>query len=109
MTGGKVEAMDSPVDPTAQVILTAMKEYGMFLADNGADAIVDRASSAFRNFRDAQVFALLPPAVRGLGQANGFTMQLQNSSGMSREQAKEEIERRGGTSEFRMSCRNNSS
>lgn len=51
--------------------------------DNGADAIVDRASAAFRNFRDAQVFALLPPAVRGLGQANGFTMQLQNASGMS--------------------------
>ena len=51
--------------------------------DNGADAIVARASAAFRNFRDAQVFALLPPAVRGLGQANGFTMELQNASGMS--------------------------
>ncbi len=51
--------------------------------DNSADAIVDRASAAFRGFRDAQVFATLPPAVRGLGQANGFTMQLQNASGMS--------------------------
>ncbi|KQM87512.1 multidrug transporter [Sphingomonas sp. Leaf23] len=51
--------------------------------DNGADAIVSRASAAFRGFRDAQVFALLPPAVRGLGQANGFTMELQNASGMS--------------------------
>ena len=54
--------------------------------DNGADAIVARASAAFRGFRDAQVFALLPPAVRGLGQANGFTMELQNASGMSPEQ-----------------------
>ncbi|MFD1034255.1 efflux RND transporter permease subunit [Sphingomonas hankookensis] len=51
--------------------------------DNGADAIVERASAAFRGFRDAQVFAILPPAVRGLGQANGFTMELQNASGMS--------------------------
>ncbi|MEN2749435.1 efflux RND transporter permease subunit [Sphingomonas sp. T9W2] len=51
--------------------------------ENGADAIVDRASSAFRNFRDAQVFALLPAAIRGLGQSNGFTMELQNASGMS--------------------------
>ncbi|WP_294318430.1 efflux RND transporter permease subunit [uncultured Sphingomonas sp.] len=51
--------------------------------ENGADAIVARASAAFRGFRDAQVFALLPPAVRGLGQANGFTMELQNASGMS--------------------------
>ncbi len=51
--------------------------------ENGADAIVARASAAFRGFRDAQVFALLPPAVRGLGQANGFTMQLQNTGGMT--------------------------
>ena len=54
--------------------------------ENSADAIVQRASDAFRGFRDAQVFALTPPAIRGLGQSNGFTMQLLNSSGMSREQ-----------------------
>jgi len=54
--------------------------------ENSADAIVQRASGAFRNFRDAQVFALVPPAIRGLGQSSGFTMELQNSSGMSREQ-----------------------
>lgn len=54
--------------------------------ENTADAIVERASSAFRNFRDAQVFALVPGAIRGLGQSSGFTMELQNRSGMSREQ-----------------------
>ena len=53
---------------------------------NSAGAIVDRASGAFRGLRDAQVFALIPGAIRGLGQASGFTMQLQNTSGMSREQ-----------------------
>ncbi|MCH7860205.1 efflux RND transporter permease subunit [Sphingomonas sp. NPDC092331] len=52
--------------------------------ENGADAIVQRAAGAFRNFRDAQVFALVPPAIRGLGQSNGFTLELQNTSGMSR-------------------------
>ncbi|HVJ02134.1 MAG TPA: efflux RND transporter permease subunit, partial [Sphingomonas sp.] len=52
--------------------------------ENGADAIVQRAAGAFRNLRDAQVFALVPPAIRGLGQSSGFTMQFQNSSGMSR-------------------------
>ena len=52
---------------------------------NTADAIVQRASSAFRNVRDAQVFALVPGAIRGLGQSSGFTMELQNRSGMSRE------------------------
>lgn len=54
--------------------------------ENGADAIVQRASAAFRNFRDAQVFALVPPAIRGLGQSSGFTMELQNASGMPRDQ-----------------------
>lgn len=54
--------------------------------ENTADAIVQRASGAFRGFRDAQVFALVPGAIRGLGQSNGFNMQLQNRSGMTREQ-----------------------
>jgi multidrug efflux pump len=53
---------------------------------NGAEAIVDRASAAFRGLRDAQVFALVPGAIRGLGQASGFTMELQNTSGLSRDQ-----------------------
>jgi multidrug efflux pump len=54
--------------------------------DNSADGIINRASGAFRNFRDAQVFALVPPAIRGLGQSTGFTMELLNTSGMSRDQ-----------------------
>ena len=55
-------------------------------ATNSAEAIVERASGAFRGLRDAQVFALVPGAIRGLGQSAGFTMELQNTSGMSREQ-----------------------
>nr|WP_223176617.1 efflux RND transporter permease subunit [Sphingomonas hominis] len=53
--------------------------------ENSADAIVARASSALRGLRDAQVFALVPPAIRGLGASEGFTMELQNTSGMSQE------------------------
>jgi multidrug efflux pump len=55
-------------------------------SENSADGIIARASSAFRGFRDAQVFATLPPAIRGLGQSNGFTVELQNASGMSRDE-----------------------
>ena len=51
-------------------------------ADSSADAIMARASAAFSGLRDAMVFALVPPAVRGLGQSNGFTIELQNTSGM---------------------------
>jgi multidrug efflux pump len=55
-------------------------------SSDSAQAIVDRASGAFRGLRDARVFALVPGAIRGLGQSAGFTMQLQNTSGMSREE-----------------------
>ncbi len=53
--------------------------------ENGADAIVQRASRSLSVLRNAQVFALVPGAVRGLGQSSGFTLELQNNSGMSRE------------------------
>jgi multidrug efflux pump len=51
--------------------------------ENTADAITGRASQAFRGFRDAQVYSLVPPAIRGLGQSNGFTMELQNTGGLT--------------------------
>ena len=50
---------------------------------NSADAIVQRASGAFRGLRDAQVFALVPGAIRGLGQSTGFTMEMLNTGGMT--------------------------
>ncbi|RYD45655.1 MAG: efflux RND transporter permease subunit [Sphingomonadales bacterium] len=53
--------------------------------ENTADAIAERARKALSGLRDAQVFALVPGAVRGLGDSSGFTMQLQNRGGMSRE------------------------
>jgi multidrug efflux pump len=54
--------------------------------ENTADAITGRASQAFAGFRDAQVYSLVPPAIRGLGSSNGFTMQLQNSGSLSQVQ-----------------------
>ncbi len=54
-------------------------------AENTADAIAERTRNAMRGLRDAEVFALVPGAVRGLGDSSGFTMQLQNRGGMSRQ------------------------
>jgi multidrug efflux pump len=54
-------------------------------SNNSADAIVARASKAFHGLRDAQVFALVPGAIRGLGTSTGFTMEMQNTGGMSPE------------------------
>ena len=53
--------------------------------ENSADGITERAGKALSGLRDAQVNVLVPAAIRGLGQTNGFTLQLQNTSGMSRE------------------------
>ena len=47
-----------------------------------------RATGALSRLRDAQFFALVPPPVRGLGQSSGFTMELQNTGGLSRDEFK---------------------
>jgi len=52
--------------------------------DRSAEAISQRSMRAFQNIRDARIFVLLPPAIMGLGQTNGFQFELLNSSGLSR-------------------------
>jgi multidrug efflux pump len=54
--------------------------------EGSADALAQRAQGALRGLRDAQVFVTVPAAVRGLGNSAGFSMQFQNTSGMSRDQ-----------------------
>ncbi|WOF43661.1 efflux RND transporter permease subunit [Sphingopyxis indica] len=54
--------------------------------ENSADAIAQRARQALSGLRDADIFALVPGAVRGLGDTSGFTMELQNRSGLSRDE-----------------------
>ncbi|MBL6852669.1 MAG: efflux RND transporter permease subunit, partial [Alphaproteobacteria bacterium] len=45
---------------------------------NRAQAIAIRAISHFRSIRDAQVFALIPPAVQELGQSSGFDVEMED-------------------------------
>jgi multidrug efflux pump len=49
--------------------------------EDSAEAIVERASGAFRGLRDAQVFALVPGAIRGLGQSSGFQDNFRTPAG----------------------------
>ncbi len=51
-------------------------------ADNHAPAIVTRAMKAFSQYRDARVFALVPPAVQELGQASGFDVEMEDRGGL---------------------------
>lgn len=50
-----------------------------------ADAISQRAMGALSSVRDAQIITMNPPAIHGLGQSNGFSMELLADSGTSRE------------------------
>ncbi|HEU4967607.1 efflux RND transporter permease subunit [Sphingomonas sp.] len=54
--------------------------------ENSADAVTQRMSRAFSGLRDAQVFATVPGAIRGLGRSAGFSLQLQNTGGLSRDE-----------------------
>lgn len=57
-------------------------------AENNADGIIQRANQTLPKMRDAQVFMLNPPPVDGLGQTNGFELQLQSKAGMTRAELK---------------------
>ena len=48
-------------------------------------AVAGRAMAAFSKIREAMVFAFVPPAVIELGTSNGFTVQLQDRSGLGHE------------------------
>ncbi|GAB3480468.1 efflux RND transporter permease subunit [Marinomonas epiphytica] len=52
---------------------------------DSAGAIVARSYGAFAGIRDARIFSLIPPSIRGLGQTNGFTFQLLASGNTSRD------------------------
>ncbi|MFE8046444.1 multidrug efflux RND transporter permease AcrD [Brenneria goodwinii] len=51
-------------------------------ADNSSFAIIERATKAFRNIDEARVIANSPPSINGLGNAAGFTMELQDHAGL---------------------------
>ena len=50
-----------------------------------ASALSARASAYFSKIRDAQIFALAPPAIQGLGQTNGFSMYMLDASNKGRD------------------------
>ncbi len=56
--------------------------------DQSSSAIAGRAMAAFGKIRDAQVFALSPPALPNLGQSNGFEMYLQDTGGAGQDALK---------------------
>jgi multidrug efflux pump len=56
--------------------------------ENSAQAITQRATKLLHSVRDAEIFAITPPSIQGLGQTNGFTYELLDVAGMGRERLK---------------------
>ncbi len=62
------------------IVFTKLKDFAQRTRpEQSAAAVVRRASGYFFTIRDAQVFALLPPAIQGLGTSSGFSMYLVDS------------------------------
>lgn len=53
--------------------------------DRSAAAIAERLNAHFRQSREAQIFILNPPPIRGLGSSAGFEMWLQDAVGAGRD------------------------
>jgi multidrug efflux pump len=60
---------------------------------NAAQVLTRRATQALsRQLRDVQINVLNPPPVRGLGQSSGFTAELLNSGGLSRQEFQSRVD-----------------
>ncbi|MCB5161063.1 efflux RND transporter permease subunit [Marinomonas sp. E8] len=69
----------------AGMAFVALKDWSERIGpQNSAGAIVGRSYGAFAGIRDARIFSLIPPSIRGLGQSSGFTFQLQASGNTDR-------------------------
>jgi multidrug efflux pump len=54
-------------------------------AELGVSALANRITARYANFQGATVNAVEPPSIRGLGAANGFSLQLQDRGGLGHE------------------------
>ena len=62
----------------AALAFTTLKDWSQRAGKDSAFAIADRANQAFGELKDAIAFAILPPAVSGLGTSSGFEFRLQD-------------------------------
>jgi len=64
------------------IVFTKLKDFSLRTDPNlSAQSVVNRALRNFFTIREAQVFALLPPAIQGLGVSSGFSMYLVDTGG----------------------------
>jgi multidrug efflux pump len=72
--------LDSTIKPNCLTMFYPLKPFSerMGHPDQTAVAIAAKVQSAFSSIQDAFVIAILPPAVRGLGNAGGFQLEIED-------------------------------
>ena len=67
----------------AAICFVHLKDWsGRTSTKDHAEAIAHRAMKAFSKIRDAQIFALVPPPVRELGNSSGFDVEMEDRGGL---------------------------
>jgi multidrug efflux pump len=66
----------------AALVFTPLKDWSERSKEHSAEAIAGKAFGAFSQIKDAIVFPLSPPPIPELGNATGFTLRLQDRSGL---------------------------
>jgi multidrug efflux pump len=65
------------------MVYVHMKDWGQRTAKNETvQAVIDRTTAHFANYKDAVIFAVNPPPIRGLGTTSGFDFELEDRGGV---------------------------
>jgi multidrug efflux pump subunit AcrB len=72
--------LDSTIKPNCLTVFYPLKPFSerMGRPDQTAAAIAAKVQPAFSALQDAFVIAILPPAIRGLGNAGGFQLEIED-------------------------------
>nr|WP_314436963.1 multidrug efflux RND transporter permease subunit [uncultured Brevundimonas sp.] len=65
----------------AATIFVRLDPFEERTKEQAATALAGAITQATGSIEDAQIFVIAPPAVQGLGNGNGFTMMIQDTSG----------------------------
>ncbi|MGF9566208.1 efflux RND transporter permease subunit [Neorhizobium sp. JUb45] len=94
------------------IVFTKLKDFDLRTGSGQSAAeIMHRAQAHFLTLRDAQVFALLPPAIQGLGNSAGFSMYLVDSGNNGNDaltRVSQQLIQETGTNAYISSLRSNS-
>jgi multidrug efflux pump len=94
------------------IVFTKLKDFDLRTGKGQSAAeIMQRAQAHFLTLRDAQVFAILPPAIQGLGNSAGFSMYLVDSGNNGNDaltRVSQQLIQESGSNAYVSSLRSNS-